>query len=425
MVSGLDLSTLHSPGALAARLLEEFAVVPPLAVDGLDDLELDAQCATLHGGWVDATPTLAPTAAVDFDGRSFYPTVAAGFGWLDLIGVPLAVEHPTVEFAALARSVAESAGVLDFTTVKRLLVDPRVLRSWACTRVVVRADAPPYPSLPVELHALGAQGRLVRRPIRTLDGTTVDVTAGDYLAAVIADSAEHRRPIVPTAVDVVRLRPGDRPEPLRPVRLLRHRIDPNLEDPVAALVHLREALVASAERHSGHVRLPTGEDPRRDVYLSRAADDRRRARTLRVVANAFCYGQLARFDPTTNGDWKPGPWCAPWVAATITGYARMLLGIVHADAHARSGVVLSIDTDGMLVGSSPCGGEPIITATGSVFRALAWDELDEALSGFESLALTDSGVWKVQRTYEDRLLFARSFGPKRYTIGLFEEPAHV
>jgi hypothetical protein len=81
VVNGLDLTRMVSPGALASQLLCDFGLPAPLSCDGLDDREIDAWCRTLHGGWVEATPTDALVPAVDIDGRAFYPTIAHAFGW--------------------------------------------------------------------------------------------------------------------------------------------------------------------------------------------------------------------------------------------------------------------------------------------------------------------------------------------------------
>jgi hypothetical protein len=313
--------------------------------------------------------------------------------------------------------VADASAVGAFTRVKRLTVEPSVLRYWGCTRVEVRATEPPYPPLFVELHATGAHGRLVWRPIRTCDGTNVDAALGDCFGAVISASAALRAPYVPDVVTAIQVVPvGDR-TPLHKTRVLGTTIDPNHEDPAVELVRIRVALDRSAEARERHAAMLAADDSRREALLLSAQMQRRRAGTLRVVANAMCYGQLARFDGTADGGFLPGPWCAPWIASTITSYGRMVLTIVKADVEYRGGLVLAIDTDGILVAASPCGGEPVTTADGREFHCLSWTELAEVLSGFDALAIDERGMWKVTRTHEGRSLVARAFGPKRYVIG--------
>jgi hypothetical protein len=82
----------------------------------------------------------------------------------------------------------------------------------------------------------------------------------------------------------------------------------------------------------------------------------------------------------------------PPLAATITGTARLLLGLAQAHVEARGGTYVGCDTDSLQIVSSepggliPCPGGPGRMPDGSeAVRALSWAEVDEVLAGLEPL----------------------------------------
>jgi hypothetical protein len=334
------------------------------------------------------------------------------------------VDHPRAKALVWARQIADAAAAHDFVGVKRLACDLTMTRWFGCWRVVLRADQPPYPYLPVELYAHtndvadGARtrlstGRMVMRPIKTVAGATWDCTGDDYLLAVATVSAQERRPCPFEVVDVARVVPHGH-QLVRSIRVLDMHVDGNpvpafVERRVRFKVEARELLRRAERLHPG--------DARRVDLERRAKQATRRAAALRVTVNAI-YGQTARYDAGGALGFKPGPRAFPPLAAMITAASRKRIGLVKLHAEALGTIPLAIDTDGILLPVSQHGGEPVETLDGRTYRTLSYAEHDEVLSGFDHLALDRRGLWDVERTHDGKALWARAFGPKRYGIGV-------
>jgi hypothetical protein len=419
----LDLTHLSSAGTLISEVLSRMGVGAP-SLDGLDDTELDHWRRCAHGGWTESTPTTQPVTAADADERSSYPVSMAGIDWWRyVIAERFTIDHPVDEALAWAARIADAAAGHDFDTVKRLACDPVRTRRFGCWRVVLRADEPPYPYLPVELREQAGldngdrsrrtTGRLVMRPIKNVTARTWDCTGDDYLLAVATASAIERRPCVFDVVDVARVVPhGQRPTSA--VRVLDMEID---GDPLPLMTARRARLKAEAAnlaRRAAPLRL---DDPRRGALERRACQAVRRAAVLRVLVNAL-YGHTARYDAGGAHGFKPGPRAFPPLAAMITAASRKRIGLAKCHGEALGTVVLAIDTDGILFPVSPDGGEPVVTLDGRRYRTLSYAEHAEVLSGFDQVALDDRGLWDIAREHDGRPLHARAFGPKRYGIGV-------
>jgi hypothetical protein len=131
--------------------------------------------------------------------------------------------------------------------------------------------------------------------------------------------------------------------------------------------------------------------------------EKRRADALRSVMNAMVWGNLSRFDPIADGGERPGPWCWPPLASTVTAGSRCLLALAEADL----GPVGYLDTDGAIVACRHTDG------TGDGGDEVEEGQLTNWLSGFDPLATFGDGTcpWEVRAEGT-----ALVFGPKRYVI---------
>jgi hypothetical protein len=372
------------------------------------------------------TQTTKRASAGDADEHSSYPVSMESIGWWDYATAErFTVDHPLAAVLAWAREIADLAATHDFTAMKRLACDLTMTRWFGCWRVELRADDPPYPYVPVELHeqtaiedahevrARRSTGRFVLRQIKTVDGATWDCTGDDYLLAVATASAHERRRCMFDVVDVARVVPhGHRPTV--PMRVLDLHSDRN---PLSALVARRARYKTEARTLLRQAERLDPADPRHAARERRARQAARRAAVLRVVVNAI-YGHTARYDAGGPYGFKPGPRAFPPPAAMIPAASRKRIGLVKLHAETLGTVPLALDTDGILLPVSPYGGEPVETLDGRIYRTLSYSEHDEVLSGFDQVALDDRGLWEVERTHDGHALWARSFGPKRYGIGV-------
>jgi len=391
--AGLDLSRLWSAGTLFAELHTRWGVRPPLAWCRLSDDEIDAWCRITHGGLVRSLRTTGLVPAEDRDIRHAYPVAAHLIDWWRyLTARSLRRVQVTARVRALAAHFANAAARHDFVQVKRLLPG---LRTFGCVRVVIRALDPPFPDLPIELHTSGAHGHMVVHPCA---GERLDATLADYLAAVVYASAETGLPTVFDLIDTVRLVPVGRADDSRTLTVLGQSIDPNIHDPAVAWTRQRAGLKQRGQ-----------------------PDDVRRADVLRVLDNGG-FGQLGRFDGASEQGAKPGPLCTPWLYSSIVSIPRLLIAVVEADVNRRGGTLLAVDTDGVLLAASPDGGEPVVLCDGREAHALSWEHADDVFAGFEGLAIdAHPGLWDAVRERDGRPLFGRSFNPKRYALGYFNQ----
>jgi hypothetical protein len=356
----IDLRGLHSSGTLAEVLLTRLGVTPPVAKFNLSRREYQAWTAALHGGWVTADATGQLVAGADLDVRSCYPTLAYRLGWWNYL---------TAENVRARRVTRELRSFLaqPLPALRAAMRDPTTWQRWGCTRVVVRPRGEPWP-LETAHPADRSMSRLVVHPVEA------DRRHGTWLDAVAATVAAGH-PV--EVLEAVRLVPEGTQAGLRSTELLGARLCPG-RDPTPRLVALR-----TKAQDGG----------------SRECD--RRADALRGVANALTYGNLARFDPAGDSE-RPGPWCWPPLAATITAAARCVLALAEADlAEAGLGVICR-DTDGVVV--SPTDHRDDLRA------------LDEILDRWNRLAIDGGRFWTITRGTPESPVHVVSFGPKRYAL---------
>jgi hypothetical protein len=303
---GIDLRRIHSPGSVASEVLVRMGLTAPLGHFELDDDELQSWMSGLHGGWVAAnTDHLgSPFLAADLDIRSAYPTVAVLLGWwAHLCAETVERRDVTEDFACFLAS----------PDLPGRMRDPVTWRHWGLARVVIRPRGEP---LPVEIEGDDGESRL------SVISTDADRFGAAWPDAVLGTLLA-KRPI--EVLEAIQLVPVGRQRGLRTVQVLGSELDPR-NDPAVILGRRR-----------------------------RQANDQgepRRADELRSVMNALVWGNPARFDPMTGGGERPGPWCWPPLASTVSAGSRCLLALAEIGV----GPAGYFDTDGAIVPLELTGG---------------------------------------------------------------------
>jgi hypothetical protein len=358
---GVELRGLHSPGTLAETTLTRLGVVPQLLKYRLPAREYRAWTEAMHGGWVTSEVTGQLACGGDLDIRSAYPTLAHHLDWWRYLTAA------TTRTRRVTRELRAFLGQ-PLPALRAAMRDSATWRCWGCTRVVVRLRGEPWPLETVHEtnHSIS---RLVVHPCEgpELHGTWLDAAAATVRSGHPVELRE-----------AVQLVPEGNQPGLRAIDLFGLQLDPG-RDPALDLVRHRTALKQRAE-----------------------ASDQRRAAALRGMTNAM-FGNLARFDPTDGGE-KPGPWCWPPLAATVTSAARCVLALMEADLNDRGLDVVCRDTDGLVV-RFPADG-----------FASASRDLHEIAESWDSLAVDDGRFWQITEGTPEQPLEIISFGLKRYAV---------
>ncbi|MDA8380323.1 MAG: hypothetical protein M0020_05775 [Actinomycetota bacterium] len=370
---------LASPGTVASAILDRTGLTPPLAKHAVpDDRALDAWSAHSHGGWATADLRGAIVPVVDFDARSAHPASWSLLGCWDLYRAAALVEvDARAELMPVLRACA--AGNLG------PLLDPATYRRLGLTRAQVRFDGEPWP-----LEIPGPHGPRLRV------GAAVGARSAWMPWPWTATAALLGRR-VPAVRKVLRIQPVDgRVERGRPVPLLDGLVVPAGDDPVPWIVRLRSEAKARVR----------ADCPR--------PDDERLAVLLRVIVNAAAYGLAARIDVRMQ-ELRPARWSWPPVAATVPACTAMWLAMAERWVTDHGGHVVTRDTDGLAVVSTPEGGDASL-AGGRAVHAVSWGELDDFLRQFDRLdPFGDGGAFfDIDRGEPDRTLHLLSLAPKRY-----------
>jgi hypothetical protein len=382
---GLPLSDLYSPGTVADRALTRAGVTAPLVKFRLPARELDAWCACLHGGLVTAEVTGRLVLGVDYDQRSAHPTNAHLLGWWDLVVAERV--HARGVTRKLRAFLARAAG-----DVRGAMRDAATWRRWGCTRAKVCSYGASLPEEVVDEHDY-SKSHLVVHPVEgELDCTWLD------LVGAIALDGEARFEIIEANQLVPESRQSRLGDLVTPLGAL-----PADEDPVPVLIAERARLKRHLQRHP--------DDP----------EARRRAAHIRMFLNTMVYGNVTRFDPLAGSGAKPGPWCAPWLGASVAAATRCVLALVEADVRDPGSTVICRDTDGGIVIASPNGGEQVGLGDSRHARALSYAQLDAILAGYDALAIGGESFFTIVRGTADAPTFALSLGPKRWVLA-WREP---
>jgi hypothetical protein len=363
---GLDLRWLWSPGATAQELLRRMGVSAPLAKFHLPDGELACWTRGLHGGWVEASLCGVRFPAIDIDARSAYPAVAVLIDWW---------RYVTAHHVRRRDVTAQFREFLGSPDLGELMCDKATWRRWGLTRVVLRLSGAP---VPVELPRDDGTSRMYVTPA---DAERYDCAWPDAVSAVISSGGGVE------VLEATRLDPVREQEDLVPTEVPGAWLDP-VEDPVVALVLTRQ--------------------------LAKRAGDSRLAAALRVVVNSLVYGIFCRFDPTGDGDERPGPFCFPPLAATIASGCRCLLALAERAIEDLGGVIAYKDTDGFIVTASRAS-QPgkLQLASGEFRRILTYDEICSAMAHFACLDPFGDGQPFFEIKAEGT---AAVFAPKKYGI---------
>lgn len=378
----------YSPAAVSKAYLRAIGVTPPSERSDVP-LELIGYATTAYyGGRTETRIRGVPLPVRHVDFASMYPTVFSLLGlWDRVVADRLSAEPATDNARELLRSLG-----------RQELHDPTV---WPRLAGVFCRLRPAGDLLPVRARygadpeqAGGGDGP---PPTGSLAWTTglnrleaesdLWFTLADLLVAKLLGQT------TPAVLEAFRVVPAGCLAGLRPIALRGSvAVDPARDDLFRLATEERARVKASND-------LP-------------AAEQARLAQLLKTFANGGAYGIFAEFrqlDPVRGGQvvaayglWplsarvstpeEPGAFCFPPLAATITGGARLLLGLLQADVEACGGTYVTCDTDSLLIVSSEsggpiaCPGGPAALADGTpAVRALPWAEVGEVLAALERL----------------------------------------
>lgn len=378
----------YSPAAVSKAYLRAIGVTPPSERSDVPTSRLGQASTAYHGGRTECRIRGIPLPVRYVDFASMYPTTFALLRlWEWVTADRLSAAPATDEARALLASLSREG-----------LHDPSVWPSLAGVFCRVR---PAGDLFPVRAR-YGADGD---RPGSDIGATTMGslawtiglnrlesetdlwFTLADLLVAKLLGAT------TPVILETFRVVPTGCMKDLRPIKLRGSvRVDPASDD-----------LFRFATEERARVR--TADD--RPV-----AERARLGQFLKTFANGGAYGIFAEFrqlDPVPGGRvvdahglWplsarvttpeEPGVFCFPPLAATITGAARLLLGLLQADVEARGGTYVACDTDSLLIVSSEAGG--LLACPGGperlpdgkpAVRALPWSSVAEILEGLEPL----------------------------------------
>lgn len=415
--SDVDLTphALYSPAGVGAAYLRAMGVTPPLEKFQLDPRVLGWSMSAFFGGRAEARIVRNPVPVVVADFTSMYPAINALLDtWPLLTAADFAVEDVTTEVHQL----------FDHGSLTERLYDPATWRDHVGI-TLVQLENPDGVILPVRAnYEPGARDYGIGVNPLTFDGS-LWYALPDVLAAAILGDAE-----VPI-VRAIRLRPQGQQAGLRPIKLRGTRsVDPRQrQNPFVAMIEERHRVKRDPTIHEE-------ERKRLDLFL-------------KITANATAYGSLARFDrqdedkpvPVTvygSGDdgftdhtqhpEKPGPYCFPPLAASITAGARLMLALIERAVRDRGGSHAFMDTDSIAIVALPDGGSvPCRTTTDDQIQALTHAAVRELLKRFESLNPYGGDVvnddpelgrspWKVEHDSLATELWCYAIASKRYAL---------
>jgi hypothetical protein len=382
---GLAPEQAYSPAAVGKGYLRTAGVTAPIERAPEVSLARVGQATTAYfGGRTECRIRRVPLPVRYVDFTSMYPTVFSLLGLWNWV---------TAERLAVTAATDEARALLAECTRGRLH-EPDVWPQLAGVFCRVRPDGD---LLPVRAR-YGANADDVTEPAGAAAAWTIGLNAlacpvdlwytlADLVATALLGQTR------PTILEAFRVAPEGRTMGLTPVKLRGTiAVDPTADD-----------LFRFATEERARVK--------RDRTLS-DQERTRLAQFLKTLANGGAYGIFAEFrqlDPVAGGKlvsasglWpisarvstpeEPGAFCFPPLAATITGAARLLLGLLQADVEARDGTYVGCDTDSLLIVASRDGG--LIACPGgperlpdrqAAVRALSWGDVDEVLAGLNAL----------------------------------------
>jgi len=389
-VGRVDLRFTPTAGSLAARIDERSGAPPMLWRPGApDDEAMDLWTPTHKGGWLSAELAgggLFPAA--DIDMHAGYPAVDQLLG-LDSLRTAASFEEEDVTDDLRALLVDLAAGNVD------ALFDRETWRRFGATNCGVLCHGEDWP-----VEAPDADFPAGHSAMRPFSSTVVlpfhwcDLALATLRARRVVDLPWAKR-LVGVGQD--------------------------------AGLRARWPLYAGTWMRRGQSVGATLVRLRREA---KARGDHRLAALLRVVVNAYVYGNAARIDQRSvrkgrryvlaeqvaRGTFPP-------IAASITAGCRLVIGVNEHLGVKSGGTVASRDTDGVLWVCSPDGGV-VELDDGRQVPALSWAALDEIMARFDALAPFGPGVPFFKpplREKDGRPLWGVVLRVKRYALATLDD----
>jgi hypothetical protein len=408
----------YSPAAISKAYLEAIGVTPPSERSDVGLDRIGQAMSAYYGGRTECRIRGVPLPVRYVDFASMYPTVfALQRLWDWVVAARLTSADATDDARELLTSL-DREGLHDGHVWPRLAgIFCRVRPAGELLPVRAR-----YGAVPAADVAATQNGSLAWTiGLNRLEAETdLWLTLADLLVAKLLGGA------TPEILEAFRVVPVGRSRDLRPIKLRGSvPVDSVREDLFRVATEERARVKAS--------QLPEAERERLGQFL-------------KTLANGGAYGifaEVRQLDPvpggktvTVHGLWpltarvttpeEPGVFCFPPLAATITGAARLLLGLLQADVEARGGTYVACDTDSLLIVSTEaggllaCPGGPKALADGTpAVRALPWAEVADVLQGLEPLNPYAPGTVKslIKLERENLALDAPAWPVELYALG--------
>ena len=371
-----------SPASIAKAYLRAMGVQPVLARQpDFDPIVLGYAMSTFFGGRSEGVlrRTRIPVALVDF--TSMYPTVDTLMSMWDLL---TANRIDTID------ATEQVQALLDNVTVESCF-DPT---TWTQLVGIVQIHPDGRDILPVRAPFGGAPTATIG-----IHPLSSPVPLWYSIPDLVASTLLSDRP--PRVLQAIRFVPAGGKQPgLRAVKLRGEiDVDPATQDFFATVVEQRQRIKARAPGHPDAC----------------GCDDCRLSAFLKVLANSGSYGIYAELNPhrKAGGELttvpvhghddtartarvaapeKPGEFCFPPIATTITGAARLMLALLERCVTDVSGSWAFCDTDSMAIIATetsslvPCPDGPDRLPDGTpAIRALSLTQVDEVRQRFASL----------------------------------------
>lgn len=323
-----DLARLYSPATVAGHYLGAMGITPPMARGDLSPELLGASMGASYGGRMEAPLIGVGVPVVALDLTAAYANIGA---LCDLW------RFWTAERCVAADVAAELGDFLAAHGLADRCFDPATWKRWAMTLVELVPDGD---RLPHRVRDGSGEWELSHGPLHS--DAPMWWSAFDVIASTVLTGR------VPRVLRAIRLEPEGAAGDLSPVTLPSGRtFDPVTGDLFAAL--FGERLTADGTRRTW----------------------------AKLTANALAHGLASRFDEPAPGTRprpvtvyagserfphatvvaeRPGPWCWPPMAATVTAGGRLLLALAERVVTGAGGVLVQCHTDSVKIVATPNGG---------------------------------------------------------------------
>jgi hypothetical protein len=374
----LQATRAYSAATIGKGYLRAIGVRPPLERQEFDPKILGWAMSAYYGGRTEVRARRVPLPVVYLDFLSMYPTVCALMGVWKLL---------TAERLELVDATAEIASLLETVTVDDCF-DPKLwLGLVGIVQIIFEGNV-----LPVRAnYSAGPGWQIGLNPLHS--GQPMWFTIADLIQSKILTGK------APRVLRAIRFEPRGQTPDLQSVSLLG-------EVPVSPGEDFFRAVIEERKRAEAR-----GSD-----------EEKRRAKSLKVIANSTSYGIYAqmtrrelgggRTEPVTVHGYReephtwpvsapeqPGEYSFPPLAACITGAARLQLAMLERLVTDLGGSHVFCDTDSMAIVATEhgelirCPGGKHQGSDGSPsVRALSWEQVEAVRARFEKLNPYDPNV---------------------------------